>query len=48
MEMEAYIGLCILPGVFKGNNESVRELWNPISGGPMLSNTMALVWFEDI
>ena len=26
MEIEVYFGLCILRGVFKGNNESVHEL----------------------
>ena len=48
MEMEAYFGLCILRGVFKGNNESVRELWNPVSERPIFRNTMALNRFEDI
>ena len=48
MELEAYFGVCILRGVFKGNNESVRELWSPVSGRPIFGNTMALNRFEDI
>ena len=46
--MEAYFGLYILRGVFKGNNESVGELWSPVRGRPIFGNTVALNRFEDI
>ena len=38
MKMKAYFGLCILRGVFKGNNESVLELGSPVSGRPIFGN----------
>ena len=48
MEIETYFGLCILRGVFKDNNENVRELWIPVSGRPIFGNTMVFNRLEDI
>lgn len=47
-ELDAYIGLCILRGVYKSNGESVRELWNAERGRKIFSSTMSLSRFEEI
>lgn len=48
VELDAYIGLCILRGVYKSKGESVRELWNPERGRKVFSSTMSLSRFEEI
>ena len=48
MEMEAYIGLCILRGVFKSNKESICQLLITVSRRPIFGNTIARNQFEDI
>lgn len=47
-ELDAYIGLCILRGAYKSNNESVRELWNPETGRNIFGQTMSINRFEEI
>ena len=47
-EMEAYIGLCILRGVFKSKNEELRELWNKETGRAIFRETMSINRFEEI
>ena len=47
-ELQAYIGLCILRGVYKSKNQAVRQLWNPLFGPPIFSKTMSVNRFEQI
>lgn len=47
-ELKAYIGLCILRGVFKSKHQAVRQLWDPLYGPPIFNQTMALRRFEEI
>lgn len=47
-ELDAYIGLCILRGVYKSSNESVRELWKEETGRKIFSKTMSMNRFEEI
>lgn len=48
IELDAYIGLCILRGVYKSSNESVRELWKKETGRKIFGDTMTINRFEDI
>ena len=47
-ELDAYISLCILRNVYKGKDEDLRELWNPVSGRPIFRDTMSINRFEEI
>ena len=47
-ELDAYIGLCILRGVYKSSNESVRELWKKDTGRSIFGDTMSINRFEEI
>jgi hypothetical protein len=47
-ELEAYIGLCILRGVYKSKGESLRDLWHPVRGRQIFSMTMTITRFEEI
>ena len=46
--LDACIGLCILRGAYKSNDEDLRELWNPESGRPIFRDTMNINRFEEI
>ena len=48
IELDAYIGLCILRGVYKSSNESVRELWKEETGRSIFGKTMSVNRFEEI
>ena len=47
-EFEAYLGLCILRGVYKSKHQAVRQLWNPSYGPPIFAKTMSVNRFEEI
>ncbi|XP_076069849.1 uncharacterized protein LOC143041722 isoform X1 [Oratosquilla oratoria] len=47
-ELRAYVGLCILRGVYRSKNQAVRQLWSPEFGPPIFSKTMSMKRFEDI
>ncbi len=46
--MFGFIGLCILRGVFKGNMESIDELWRTNCGRKIFSEAMSLARFESM
>ena len=48
IEIEAFLGLCILRGVYRSKNKNVRELWCPKTGPPIFSQIMPLNRFEQI
>ncbi|XP_053946583.1 piggyBac transposable element-derived protein 4-like [Anastrepha ludens] len=48
IELFAFIGLLILAGVFRSNNESCESLWNPETGRPIFAATMPLKTFKKI
>lgn len=48
IELQAYIGLLLLAGVFKFNNESTESLWNAEKGRHIFRATMSLQRFEQI
>lgn len=48
VELEAFIGLMILAGVFKSNNESIENLWNEQNGRHIFRATMSLKRFKVI
>lgn len=47
-EMEAYIGLLLLSGVFRSNNEGMRLLWDRSFGREIFRTTMPRTRFEEI
>ncbi|XP_076047476.1 uncharacterized protein LOC143029018 [Oratosquilla oratoria] len=47
-ELRAYVGFCILRGVYRSKNQAVRQLWSPEFGPPIFSKTMSVKRFEDI
>ncbi|XP_053968719.1 piggyBac transposable element-derived protein 4-like [Anastrepha ludens] len=48
IELFAFIGLLILAGVFRSNNESCESLWNPETGRPIFAATMPLKTFKKV
>ncbi len=55
-ELRAYLGLVILAGLFKSQHESVRSLWDKVTGRPIFAATMSekrflhinlALWFDD-
>ncbi|PAA53757.1 hypothetical protein BOX15_Mlig004292g1 [Macrostomum lignano] len=48
VEMYGYIGLCFLRGVFKGNMESIEELWSADCGRKIFAETMSLSRFKSL
>ena len=47
-ELRAYVGLCILRGVYRSRNQAVRQLWSPEFGHPIFSKTMLVKKFVEI
>ena len=47
-EMKAFIGLCILAGVYKSNHEPVASLWSEKEERPIFSATMSRTRFTII
>ncbi|KAJ8383622.1 hypothetical protein AAFF_G00215930 [Aldrovandia affinis] len=47
-EIQAFIGLVILAGVFRSRNEAVLSLWNEHTGRPMFRATMSRKRFETL
>ena len=47
-DIHAYLGLCILRGVYKGSNESLEELWSQDHGRKVFRDTMPLYKFTSI
>ena len=47
-EMKAFIGLCILAGIYKSNHESVASLWSEKEGRPIFSAAMSRTRFTTI
>jgi len=48
IEMNCYLGLLILAGVMKGQNESVMSLWNEENGRAIFSQSMSRKRFRAI
>ena len=46
VESEAFIGLLLLAGVYRGNRESLEELWSRKYGRPVFLATMSLKRFK--
>ena len=47
-ECEAFIGLLLLAGVYRGNQEALEELWSRKYGRPIFVATMSLKRFKQI
>lgn len=47
-EMDAFLGLCILRGVYRAHGESVSELWSAEHGRKIFGETMSLSRFREI
>ncbi|KAJ8389231.1 hypothetical protein AAFF_G00122510 [Aldrovandia affinis] len=47
-EIQAFIGLVILAGVYRSRNEAVLSLWDEHTGRPMFRATMSRQWFETL
>ena len=47
-ECEAFIGLLLLAGVYRGNQESLEELWSRKYGRPIFLATMSLKRFKQL
>lgn len=45
-ELFAFIGLLLLAGVFRSNNESTESLWESKNGRPIFAATMSLKTFK--
>lgn len=45
-ELQAYMGLLILAGVYSSNNEAPQSLWDAESGRPIFQATMSLQQFH--
>ena len=48
LELEAYFGLCLLRGVFKGRNEPLSSFWETERGRPIFRQTMSRNKFQAI
>lgn len=48
VELDAYIGLLILAGVHKSNNENLENLWHEKKGRIIFRETMSLKRFKEI
>uniref|UniRef100_A0A3Q3L0N4 Nucleolin n=1 Tax=Mastacembelus armatus TaxID=205130 RepID=A0A3Q3L0N4_9TELE len=46
VDLQAYIGLLILAGVYRSNNEATKSLWDAESGRPIFRATMSLQQFH--
>lgn len=46
VDLLAYIGLLILAGVYRSNNEATQSLWDAESGRPIFRSTMSLQQFH--
>lgn len=47
-EIKAFIGLCIIAGLYKGNHEPQASLWSESDGRPVFTATMSRTRFRDI
>ncbi len=47
-EVQAFIGLHMLAGVFKAHHRQARELWSPRDGHPLFSATMSYERFSQL
>jgi len=47
-ELDAFFGLCLLRGVFKGRNEPLRSFWESEHGRPIFGETMSRNKFQSI
>lgn len=48
IELEAYLGLTLLAGVYKSHGENLEQLWNEKDGRPIFRATMPLQRFKSI
>ncbi|XP_024151020.1 piggyBac transposable element-derived protein 4-like [Oryzias melastigma] len=48
VDLQAYIGLLILAGVYRSNDEATKSLWDEESGRPIFRATMSLQQFHVI
>ena len=46
VDLQAYMGLLILAGVYRSNNEATKSLWDAESGRPIFRSTMSLQQFH--
>ncbi|XP_053271933.1 piggyBac transposable element-derived protein 4-like [Pleuronectes platessa] len=46
VDLQAYMGLLILAGVHRSNNEATKSLWDAESGRPIFRSTMSLQQFH--
>ena len=46
VDPQAYMGLLILAGVHRSNNEATKSLWDAESGRPIFRSTMSLQQFH--
>uniref|UniRef100_A0A671XA56 PiggyBac transposable element-derived protein domain-containing protein n=1 Tax=Sparus aurata TaxID=8175 RepID=A0A671XA56_SPAAU len=46
VDLQAYMGLLILAGVYRSNNEATYSLWDAESGRPIFRSTMSLQQFH--
>ena len=46
VDLQAYMGLLILAGVHRSNNEATKSLWDGESGRPIFQSTMSLQQFH--
>ena len=47
-ELDAFFGLCLLPGVFNGRNEQLLSFWESEHGRPIFCETMSRNKFQSI
>lgn len=48
VEIRAFLGLCILAGVYRSSNEPISTLWSEREGRPVFTSTMARNRFTDV
>ena len=48
LELEAFFGLCLFRGVFKGRNEPLSSFWETEHGRPIFRETMSRNKFQAI
>ena len=46
LEMKAFIGLCILRGVYRSHSETIDELWSEDHGRPEFRQTIGITRFR--
>ncbi|KAG7470514.1 hypothetical protein MATL_G00114660 [Megalops atlanticus] len=46
VDLQAYVGLLLLPGLYRSNNEDTEGLWDAESGRPVFRSTMSLKQFH--